>query len=133
MTLVDTSIWIDLLGGCIQPPTADQLAQFVTCGPIMQEVLQGLRPGSASERLQERFLALPCLAGPVPLSLFLEAAAIYREGRSRGCTIRSSTDCLIAAIAIDNRVSVWHRDRDFDAIAQYTPLRITRDLAPRVP
>ena len=42
--------------------TADQLAQFVTCGPIIQEVLQGLRPGSATERLQARFLALPCLA-----------------------------------------------------------------------
>ena len=66
----------------------------MTCGPIIQEVLQGLRPGSATERLQARFLALPCLADPVPLSLFLEAAAIYREGRSRGRTIRSSTDCF---------------------------------------
>jgi predicted nucleic acid-binding protein len=132
MILVDTSVWIDLLGGRIQPPTADQLSQFVTCGPIIQEVLQGLRVGSASDRFQERFLALPCLADPVPLSLFLEADAVYREGRRRGRTIRSSTDCLIAAIAIDNGASVWHRDRDFDAIAQYTPLRIRRDLAPRV-
>jgi predicted nucleic acid-binding protein len=39
-------------------------------------------------------------------------------------TIRSSIDCLIAAIAIENRVPVWHRDRDFSAIATYTALEI---------
>jgi predicted nucleic acid-binding protein len=31
-------------------------------------------------------------------------------------------NCLIAAIAIENRVPVWHRDRDFTAIARYTTL-----------
>ena len=87
-----------------------------------------MRAGNASETFQERFLALPCLSDPLRLALFREAAAIYREGRRRGRTIRSSTDCLIAAIAIDNGVPVWHRDRDFDAIAQYTPLRVTWDL-----
>ena len=38
----------------------------------------------------------------------------------------SSTDCLIAAIAIDNGVPVWHKDRDFEAVARYTSLRIRR-------
>lgn len=132
MILVDTSVWIELLGGRLQPPAPGQLLQFVTCGPIVQEVLQGMRSGSAGEAFQERFLALPCLNDPLPLGLFLEAARIYREGRRRGHTIRSATDCLIAAIAIDNGVPVWHRDRDFEAIAQYTQLRIARDVAPRV-
>ena len=131
MILVDTSVWIELLGGRIQPPTPDQLSQFVTCGPIVQEVLKGLRSGNASDAFQEGFLALPCLGDPLPRGLFLEAAGIYREGRRRGCTIRSATDCLIAAIALDNGVPVWHRGRDFAAIAQYTPLKITRDFAPR--
>jgi predicted nucleic acid-binding protein len=31
---------------------------------------------------------------------------------------------LIAAIAIENRVPVWHRDRDFNAIARYTALEV---------
>jgi predicted nucleic acid-binding protein len=35
-------------------------------------------------------------------------------------------DCLIAAIAIDRDVPVWHRDRDFQAIAQYTALETVR-------
>jgi predicted nucleic acid-binding protein len=40
--------------------------------------------------------------------------------------MRSSVGCLIAAIAIDKGLLVWHRDRDFDSIAQYTPLEILR-------
>jgi predicted nucleic acid-binding protein len=39
-------------------------------------------------------------------------------------TIRSSTDCLIAAIAIQNDVPVWHKDRDFTVIAKFTRLRV---------
>jgi len=126
VTLVDTSVWIELLAGRVEPPTADQLAQLAVCGPILQEVLQGLRAGRDSAALQDSLLALPCLSDPMPLSLFLDAAEIYREGRRKGHTIRSTTDCLIAAIAIDNGVPIWHRDRDFDAIARYTPLRISR-------
>ena len=131
MILVDTSVWIELLGGRAEP-SADQLSQFVTCGPIVQEVLQGLRPGPDSAAFQESLLALPCLSDPLPLGLFLEAAEIYREGRRKGHTIRSPFDCLIAAIAIDNGVPIWHRDRDYDSIARYTPLRISRWLVPRV-
>jgi predicted nucleic acid-binding protein len=62
----------------------------------------------------------------------LQAAEIYREGRRKGHTIRSTTDCLIAAIAIENGVPMWHRDRDYDAIAKYTPLRISEWALPRI-
>jgi len=41
-------------------------------------------------------------------------------------------DCLIAAIAIDNGVAIWHRDRDYDAIAKYTPLRISQKPPSRI-
>jgi predicted nucleic acid-binding protein len=75
-----------------------------------------------SDRLIEDLLAFPALADPVPLRLYREAAEIYRQGRRRGITIRSSVDCLIAAIAIDHKVAVWHHDRDFSAIARYTTL-----------
>jgi predicted nucleic acid-binding protein len=54
--------------------------------------------------------------------LYVAAADIYRQGRRRGLTIRSATDCLIAAIAIRNGVPIWHRDRDFEAIASFTAL-----------
>lgn len=35
-------------------------------------------------------------------------------------------DCLIAAIAIESGVELWHLDRDFEAIAAFTPLRQRR-------
>jgi predicted nucleic acid-binding protein len=102
------------------------LLNFVACGPVVQEVLQGLRQGPASEAFRDAFLALPVLSEPLPCASFLAAAEIYRLGRAKGHTIRSSTDCLIAAIAIDHRVPVWHKDRDFEAIAVYTSLRTRR-------
>ena len=123
MILVDTSIWIELLAG--RPRYVireDDLQRFVTCGPVVQEVLQGLRPGLQSDAFRAAFLAIPVLSDPVPLALFVSAAEIYRQGRKRGITIRSSVDCLIAAIAIDRGIPVWHRDRDFSAIARYTAL-----------
>ena len=125
MILVDTSIWITLLSGTPRYRIGeDDILRFATCGPIAQEVLQGLRPGFESDAFRKAFLAIPVLSDPIPLSLFLLAADIYRRGRSRGVTIRSSVDCLIAAVAIENKIPVWHRYRDFSAIARYTGLQI---------
>lgn len=98
----------------------------MTCGPIIQEVLQGLKPGLGNDAFRAAFLAIPVLSDPIPLRLFVSAAEIYGQGRRRGITIRSSLDCLIAAIAIDHGVPVWHRDRDFDSIARYTALETVR-------
>jgi predicted nucleic acid-binding protein len=123
MILVDTSVWIELLSERRRGAVSDQdLLQFATCAPVLQELLQGLRPGAASDAFRESILALPVLSDPIPLALYLQAAEIYREGRRRGLTIRSSVDCLIAAIAIHHSIPVWHRDRDFDKISHYTPL-----------
>ena len=125
--LVDTSVWIELLNRGLGSSVREQeLLNFVTCGPVLQEVSQGLRNVPASDAFREALLALPILSDPLPSPLFLAAAEIYRLGRAKGYTIRSSTDCLIAAIAIENRMPVWHKDRNFEAIARYTSLRTTR-------
>lgn len=125
MILVDTSVWIELINRRRgQRVSTEDLLRFVTCPPVVQEVLQGLRPDGASDAFRASFLAIPCLSDPLPLRLFLEAGEIYRLGRRKGHTIRSSTDCLIAAIAIENHVPVWHQDRDFTAIARYSRLEI---------
>jgi predicted nucleic acid-binding protein len=89
----------------------------------VQEILQGFTDQSSYTSFEDRLLAFPCLSEPVPLELYVKAAAIYREGRRKGYTIRSAVDCLVAAIAIEHGVPVWHRDRGFSAIARYTPLR----------
>lgn len=123
MILVDTSVWIELLNGRLAVRvSADDLTRFVTCGPIVQEVFQGLRGGELTDGFREAFLAIPRLSDPLPMDAFLEAAEIYRQGRRRGYTIRSSADCLIAAVGIRNRIPIWHKNRDFATIARYTGL-----------
>jgi len=122
--LVDTSVWIEALNGRLGRQIREEdLFEFVTCGPVVQEVLQGLRDDPRSDAFREAFRALPVLSDPLPLDLFLAAAEMYRQGRVKGYTIRSSTDCLIAVIAIENRVPVWYKDRDFEAISRFTSLR----------
>ncbi len=125
MILVDTSIWIELLSRKPRRTVPEEdLFRFVTCGPIIQEVFQGLRLDGQSHAFRRHFRALPVLSDPIPLRLFLAASDIYQQGRRKGITIRSSVDCLIAAVAIDNDAPVWHRDRDFTAIARYTGLTL---------
>jgi len=85
--LVDTSVWIEYLRGRTQPLETGHFHQFVTCGPILQEVLQGLRVGAASAIFEDRIRSLPCLSDPLPFGLFLEAAEIHREGAA-GVTLR---------------------------------------------
>jgi predicted nucleic acid-binding protein len=123
MILVDTSVWIQMLAG--RPGydmREEDLPLFATCPPVLQEIVQGLRPGAESETFRRVLLAIPVLGDPLPLSTFLAAADIYRQGRRKGFTIRSSVDCLVAAIALEHKVPVWHRDRDYAAISRFTAL-----------
>ena len=129
MILVDTSVWIGLLNGRITPIPASVLGDLVTCGPVVQEVLQGLREVREGRAFRAAFDAVPRLSDPLPESLFRAAADIYAQGRRQAITIRSSVDCLIAAIAIEHDVPVWHRDRDFDKIAKFTGLQVVSEKA----
>ena len=85
--------------------------------------MQGLNEGPATVQVRVALSALPRLSDPLTMQTFAHAADIYSQGRRRSFTIRSSFDCLIAAIAIQNDVVVWHRDRDYTNIARYTPLK----------
>ena len=125
--LVDTSIWIAILRGEIK---VDRISyrSFLTCGPILEEVLQGFEDDPITNRYVDHLMDVPRLSDPLPSELFVMAADIYRQGRRRGLTIRSTMGCLIAAIALDNNVTLWHRDRDFDNIAQFTNLKVRRSL-----
>jgi len=95
----------------------------VTTGPIVQEALQGVRSDSQRSWFQQFFLAVPRISDPLPVNRFLEAAGIYSLAGRQGYTIRSSIDCLIAAVAIENNTPVWHSDRDFSTTARFTPLQ----------
>ncbi|CAN5901802.1 hypothetical protein BH23ACT2_BH23ACT2_25450 [soil metagenome] len=59
-----------------------------------------------------------------PLADHRRAAALYRTCRRRGVTIRRTLDCLIASLCIRDDVEILHADRDFDRLADHTPLRV---------
>ena len=73
--------------------------------------------------MKRRLLGLPRLTDPIPADVYLEAADIYRLAKRKGFTIRSSVDCVIAAIAIRHDMPLLQADRDFDVIARFSALR----------
>jgi predicted nucleic acid-binding protein len=125
VTLVDTSVWIEVFRQAARFSLDSVVAidDVVTCGPVIQEVLQGFDNERAFRIARESMLALPVLENPMTLHVFEQAAELYRRGRRAGVTIRSSVDCVIAACALLHDVEVLHDDRDYDAIATIAPLR----------
>ena len=89
--------------------------------PILLEVMAGARRDAVART--QRLLEAQHLEAVSPKLDWLDAATICRELRWRGVTIRSAVDALIAAAAIRLDLPVLHHDRDFDHIAQHTPLR----------
>ena len=126
MILVDTSIWIELIRGKMVL-SEEQLESVAVCGPIIQEVLQGLDDSIKGQAFRDNFAEVTVIGDPVTQDLFVQAAEIYLVGRRNGYTIRSSSDCLIAAIAIRSGYTVWHRDRDYEHIAKFTRLATKAD------
>ena len=87
------------------------------------EVLAGVTSAEALARIRSQLVALPILRLE-GLRDFEEAAHIYRTCRAAGHSLRGQTDCLIAVLAIRHEASLLHNDRDFETIAQHTPLRL---------
>jgi predicted nucleic acid-binding protein len=53
------------------------------------------------------------------------AVDLYRRAWRAGFTVRSSTDCLIAACALRHGLTVVHCDRDYTNLARVAPLNAT--------
>jgi predicted nucleic acid-binding protein len=92
------------------------------CGIILREVLQGIREKSEFRRTKQLFDAMIFL--PMPYSVFLGAAEIYRTLRRKGIKIRNSVDCMIASVAIENDILLLHNDRDFTPMEKYLGLKV---------
>jgi predicted nucleic acid-binding protein len=126
VVLVDTSVWVEFFHrpARIDLPAVVDLDEVVTCLPVLQEVLQGFREQAAFTLARESMLALPMVEAPLRQEVFEDAVGLYRRARAAGLTVRSSVDCLIAACALRNGLSVLHRDRDFDLLARVSPLDV---------
>lgn len=91
---------------------------------IYQEVLQGA--GSEKEyRKLKTYLSTQRFYHPEdPVDSYQSAAQIYFKCRRKGISVRSTIDCLIAQITLEQNLILLHNDKDFDAISTVVPLRI---------
>jgi predicted nucleic acid-binding protein len=128
MVVVDTTVWIDYLGG-VANPQSTWLNRELGNKPlaltdlIFCEVLQGIRSDAAFlnvRRHLERLTIFP--NGGVRLAL--AAAENYRYLRSQGITVRKTIDSLIATFCLETGHELLHRDRDFDAFETHLGLRV---------
>lgn len=127
MYLIDTSVWIDSFRQIDNPSSQffksliAERAPFGITGAIFQEVLQGARTPRDYASLKTYLGSLPFYHPSDPVETYAEAGGIYLLCRTKGFTVRSTLDCLIARIAIEYELVLVHHDRDFAAMATVLP------------
>jgi predicted nucleic acid-binding protein len=97
--------------------------ELVVTEPVVMELLAGARSRAELRATRARLLSFPMLRVG-GLATYERAAAVWRICRAAGHTVRDTTDCLIAAVAIREGASILHADRDFDVIAEHTELAL---------
>ncbi len=121
--LVDTSAWVEFFNGTGSPEhraVARLISgqdEICTCGVIVAELFQGFRRKRGRNKLQELFRELVFLE-PDGIDLYFRAAELHRTLRENGLTVRSTIDCLVAALAEANECYILARDRDLSLILQ---------------
>lgn len=121
MILVDTSVWIDFLTGKNTPQRRilhrliEKEEDICITEIILTEILQGIKDDTNFATTKKYFLEFPIIR-PKEIETYLEAAEIYRRCRKHGKMVRKTVDCIIAAIAKENKLTLLHNDSDFDII-----------------
>ena len=129
MIVVDSSAWIELYRDSGHPVAATVERLLDTDQPVAvteivaMELLAGARTETEAHELHDRLMGFEFLLLE-GLADYEQAATLYRICRRQGETIRRMTDCLIAVPAIRAGAEVLHKDRDFDAIARHSDLRV---------
>jgi predicted nucleic acid-binding protein len=124
LILVDSSVWIDFFRASPGPAGRElrrliaQAAPTALTGVVVTEILQGLTRDVV--RI-ERYLAQWEMLEPGGFNTYVEAAALYRQGRAKGICL-TTIDALIAAIALEHGASVFTLDKDFSRFATVAKL-----------
>lgn len=133
--LVDTSAWVEFLRATSSPYhlwLRDAIERDEPLGwtdPVLFELMAGAGSPERANQLRSLLLRGPML--PVMgLGDWEDAALLYRRARSRGATVRSTNDCLIATIALRTATPLLARDRDFEALATVSDLELVNPDAP---
>ena len=129
MILVDSSVWIDSFRN---EPTAQvgllrglEMEDVIIGDLVLLEVLRGVHSDREATLHESRFreIGVTTLSDP---DMAVAAASNYRKLRSRGITIRSVIDVLIATYCIEHNHRLLHDDRDFEHFEQHLGLRVLR-------
>jgi hypothetical protein len=127
MYLVDTSVWISYLrqerNNAVDylMMLLDKKASFGISSLIYQEIIQGAHSKKDLLSLIKYFTTQLFYHPEDSIQSYQAAAEIYFNCRSKGITIRSTIDCIIAQIAIENDLLLLHNDKDFIQIKKVTP------------
>ncbi len=132
MIILDTSVLVDFFKG-VRTTATSRLRQMETDDvPFMipvvccQELLQGAK-NQKEWSLLEQYLSTQRLVWPQnPWPAHINAARIYFDCRRKGITVRSSVDCLIAQLVLDENATLLHDDEDFERIRKVRKLRTLR-------
>ena len=129
MILANTSVWIDFLNGA-DSRERHALHKFIEEDSdisiteiIMTEILQGIKDDNDYKNVKDYLLEFP-IYKPKGVETYLKATGIYRDCRKKGKTIRKTVDCIIAAICMENDLTLFHKDSDFDVIAECIGLKV---------
>lgn len=127
--LVDSSVWIAFFNNVESQEThvlSELLAvenTICTCPLTFQEVLQGISDENDAERIKKNLETFDLLYVE-PFTAAIEAANVHRVLKKKGVNLRRSNDCLVSYYAMFNNAYILHKDRDFDQIAKYFPLKL---------
>ena len=127
MILIDTSILIGYFKGLQGEPynkfdmLIDQNIPVGICNQVYQEVLQGAKNEKEFSKLKEYLSAMDFYDLLYGKQSYENAAWMYFKCRKSGITPRSTIDMVIAQIAIDNNLLLFHNDNDFVQISQIIP------------
>jgi predicted nucleic acid-binding protein len=128
--LVDTSVW-SLAMRRDAPSATDAVRELrraietgqaiLTTGLILQELLQGFAGPRDRAMVLDRFAALPLL---VPDRRdHVDAAELRNRCRRRGLQI-GTIDALLAQLCVRHNLTMLSTDRDFQAMARHSELRV---------
>ncbi|MEL6546713.1 MAG: PIN domain nuclease [Myxococcota bacterium] len=129
--LVDSSVWIEFLRGT-GSSTAKRLREaiaedepIIVPGLVRAELLRGTPNEAQANLLAKRFSAYPVANTKEP-ETYERAATFYRLARAKGYTVRSTVDCVLAALAAEGRYRLAHCDRDFEALSEVGGFEVER-------
>jgi predicted nucleic acid-binding protein len=129
MILLDTSALIEFLNrtNSYHDKAVESLissdSDIAIADITLTEVLQGIRSEHDYREVLSSLMNLPVLSLKDHTS-YINAADLYRKCRSKGLTIRSTVDLLIAQTAIEHYAELLHNDRDFEAISSVSSLKL---------